>query len=186
MTLYCDVNDKTATVTWSWDNGQTFKTYISSTTPIDVQTSSAEVDGTGTTGRWSMITFDTVTTSSPFSYAGDIEDSPVFSGRTVRSAKDGRLLYSDSAQSGDIQARDIKFTPSPVSGYKITISTASGNKLYEDKKANESPPKYTVACGENCPEGSHKCTHKAYPGYCCVPCKEVGNRLKNIANKVGR
>jgi hypothetical protein len=47
-------------------------------------------------------------------------------------------------------------------------------------------PKYTVACDDDCPEGSYKCTHNKYPGYCCVPCKKVGDRLKNIANKVGR
>lgn len=45
---------------------------------------------------------------------------------------------------------------------------------------------YQIACDDDCPEGSHKCTHKKYPGYCCVPCKETGDRLKNMANKVGR
>ncbi|MEH2066983.1 MAG: hypothetical protein V7K47_02225 [Nostoc sp.] len=43
---------------------------------------------------------------------------------------------------------------------------------------------YTVSCDDECPEGYHKCKHNQYPGYCCVPCKEVGNRLKNIASKV--
>ncbi|MEH2309339.1 hypothetical protein [Nostoc sp.] len=45
---------------------------------------------------------------------------------------------------------------------------------------------WVVSCDDDCPEGSHKCTHNKYPGYCCVPCKETGDRLKNIANKVGR
>ncbi|MFN6485444.1 MULTISPECIES: hypothetical protein [unclassified Nostoc] len=43
-----------------------------------------------------------------------------------------------------------------------------------------------TSCLGDCPEGSHKCTHNKYPGYCCVPCKETGERLQNIANKVGR
>ncbi len=184
---YCNPEDTKATVTWTWDNGKTFKNYISTVVPIDVQTSSAEVDGTGATGTWSMITYDTITTNSLFSYSGTFEESPIFSNRTITAATSNRLLYSDSSFSaGPIQARDIKFTSDLISGYKITISTVSGGKLYEEKKASNSPPKYTVSCGDNCPEGSHKCTHDKYPGYCCVPCKETGDRLKNMANKVGR
>lgn len=60
------------------------------------------------------------------------------------------------------------------------------NQGYAFSKAGELPLKYEVSCGNECPEGSHKCTHKKYPGYCCIPCKETGDRLKNIANKVGR
>jgi hypothetical protein len=37
---------------------------------------------------------------------------------------------------------------------------------------------------DDCPEGSHKCTHKKYPGYCCVPCKEVADRINSIAKKI--
>ena len=53
-------------------------------------------------------------------------------------------------------------------------------------RSGECPINYEVSCGDDCPEGSHKCTHNKYPGYCCVPCKETGTRLKNMANKVGR
>lgn len=45
---------------------------------------------------------------------------------------------------------------------------------------------YKISCDDECPEGSHRCTHNKYPGYCCIPCKETGDRLKNMANKVGR
>jgi hypothetical protein len=182
---YCDIEDKSATVTWTWDNGKTFKNYISTVVPIDVSTATTTATGTVNTGTWSMITYDTVTASSQFSYSGTSEESPIFSQRTITSATTNRLLYSDSSFSaGAIQARDIKFTPDPITGHKITISSVEGSKLYEEEKPNSSPPTYTVACGENCPEGSHKCTHNKYPGYCCVPCKEVGDRLKNIANKI--
>jgi hypothetical protein len=68
---------------------------------------------------------------------------------------------------------------------KCTISIVNGNG-YTFSKAGECPIKYEVSCGDDCPEGSHKCTHNKYPGYCCVPCKEVGDKLKNIALKVGR
>ena len=45
------------------------------------------------------------------------------------------------------------------------------------------PLTLSVQCG-NCEEGSHECKHQAYPGYCCVPCKETGEKLKNIASSV--
>jgi hypothetical protein len=65
----------------------------------------------------------------------------------------------------------------------LSVIDATG-KIMTRKYSTE--PTYTVACNDECPEGSHKCTHDKYPGYCCVPCKEVGDKLKNIANKVGR
>ncbi len=68
---------------------------------------------------------------------------------------------------------------------KCTIQIVNSNG-YTFSKAGECPVKYEVTCGDECPKGSHKCTHKKYPGYCCVPCKEIGDRLKNLANKVGR
>ncbi|MBL1199901.1 MAG: hypothetical protein FWK04_12635 [Nostoc sp. GBBB01] len=66
---------------------------------------------------------------------------------------------------------------------KCTIQIVN-SEGYTFSKAGECPIKYEVACDEECPEGSHKCIHKKYPGYCCVPCKEVGERIKNIASKV--
>ena len=41
-------------------------------------------------------------------------------------------------------------------------------------------------CIAVCPEGFCKCIIPEYPGYCCLDCKATGDRLKNIANKVGR
>jgi hypothetical protein len=55
--------------------------------------------------------------------------------------------------------------------------------IFQDQ--GDCPLSISVQCG-NCPEDMHECTHQAYPGYCCVPCKETGDKLKNIANKVGR
>jgi hypothetical protein len=65
----------------------------------------------------------------------------------------------------------------------LSVTDSSG-KIITRKYPTE--PKYTIACDDDCPKGSHKCTHKKYPGYCCVSCKEVADRLKNMANKVGR
>ncbi|MEH1971110.1 hypothetical protein [Nostoc sp.] len=184
---YCNIEDQKATITWSWDNGATFKQYFSQVVPVVVNIEATAIDGTNVTGTWTLDTYDDITSSYIFSYRGDSADSPVFNNRTITSAKDGRVLSSDPNDSaGLVRARDIKFTPDSIGGYKIIISTVSGTKLYEDKKTIDHPPIYEVACGDNCPKGSHKCTHNKYPGYCCVPCKQVGDRLKNIASKVGK
>ncbi|MDZ8108986.1 MAG: hypothetical protein RM338_25640 [Nostoc sp. DedQUE12a] len=67
--------------------------------------------------------------------------------------------------------------------WELTISN-TGGVAHRIRYPNK--PVYEVSCDDDCPEGSHKCTHNKYPGYCCVPCKEVANRINNIAQKVGR
>lgn len=182
--LYCKLEDKTATVTWTWKNEPT-KKYISDVVPVGVTVETVSTGSTSLLGTWSMITYDTITANSPFSYRGDTQDSPVFSNRRILSAKDGRELYSDgSTYAGPIQVRDIKFTPDTASGYKITISNSNGSKLLEDKKTTDSPPTYEVACGENCPEGYIKCETTTYPGYCCLPCKATAEKINNLASKI--
>lgn len=58
----------------------------------------------------------------------------------------------------------------------------NGQIIFSDKGV--CPVKFDVTCDEDCPEGSHKCTHNKYPGYCCLPCEETGQRINNIANKI--
>ncbi|MBD2416086.1 hypothetical protein FACHB389_35515 [Nostoc calcicola FACHB-389] len=66
----------------------------------------------------------------------------------------------------------------------VTILGGDNSRIYRSEH-DEPCTDITVKAGCNgCPEGSHKCTHNKYPGYCCVPCKEVGSRLKNIASRV--
>lgn len=174
--LYCKLGDKSATVTWKWENQPT-KKFISKVVPIDVTVDPVSESSGNTMGTWTMDTYDNITASSPFSYAGDASDSPVFSGRKILSAKDGRELYSDgSTYAGDIRARNIKFTPdsiNSINGYKITISNSTGGKLFEEKKFNVPAPTYEVACGENCPPGHVRCESLSYPGYCCMPCSTL-------------
>lgn len=55
--------------------------------------------------------------------------------------------------------------------------------IFQDQ--GDCPLSISVQCG-NCKEDSHECNHQAYPGYCCVPCKETGEKLKNIASSIRR
>jgi len=182
---YCNAEDKDATIKWSWDNGKTFKQYISQVVPVVVHTAPTPIEGIGTIGTWTLDIYDNITTSYIFSYSGDATDSPIFNNRTITSAKDGRVLSSDpNNHAGPVRARSIKFTAEPIGGYKIIISTVSGGKLYEDKKAGNAPPNFTVACGKNCPEGSHKCTHNKYPGYCCLDCSATAASIRAITNEL--
>jgi hypothetical protein len=64
---------------------------------------------------------------------------------------------------------------------ELVITGNSGAELF---RTRVSDCEYAITCDDDCPQGSHKCTHNKYPGYCCVPCQEVGNRLKSIASKV--
>ncbi|MEH1809642.1 MAG: hypothetical protein V7L28_30600 [Nostoc sp.] len=64
--------------------------------------------------------------------------------------------------------------------YKIQLMGITVNgKAYPSKDGL-----FTVTCDDDCPEGSHKCIHNKYPGYCCIACAQVANRINNIAKKI--
>ncbi|MDZ8089024.1 MAG: hypothetical protein RMY16_26260 [Nostoc sp. DedQUE12b] len=69
------------------------------------------------------------------------------------------------------------------SDWVLSVTDAIGRVV---TRKYSTKPTYTVTCDDDCPEGFHKCIHNKYPGYCCIPCKETGDRLKNMANKVGQ
>ncbi|MBW4571600.1 MAG: hypothetical protein KME31_27360 [Tolypothrix carrinoi HA7290-LM1] len=167
---YCKKEDGSATVTWQWNNDSPKKLTLS-IVPIDVIVSPQSAEDIGT---WTMITYDAVTASAPFAYTGTYAESPIASGRELRTASTNRLLYSDgSVTAGAIRLRDVLFTPNNPSGYKIKIFDITGKLLFEDFKATNNPPKYEIVCGNRCPEGYIKCACDAYPGYCCIPCSEI-------------
>lgn len=91
------------------------------------------------------------------------------------------IVQPFSINSGAVTIQINTFAPDDSEG--LIIKDLSGKVLFNLAAKNCD---YEIICGDNCPQGSHKCTHNKYPGYCCVPCKETGDRLKNIANKVGR
>ncbi|MFN6499784.1 MAG: hypothetical protein RMX65_022715 [Nostoc sp. DedQUE01] len=63
----------------------------------------------------------------------------------------------------------------------VRIIDNTGAVIFDD---NTIDCDWDVKCNQDCPEGSHKCTHNKFPGYCCVSCQEVGDRLKNIASQL--
>lgn len=83
---------------------------------------------------------------------------------------------------------DVYYAPTvsisrSLGDWELTITNTEG-VVHKIRYSNK--PVYQVSCDDDCPEGSHKCKHDKYPGYCCVPCKEVAQRINNIAKKVGR
>ncbi|MEH2169333.1 MAG: hypothetical protein V7K41_22280 [Nostoc sp.] len=51
-------------------------------------------------------------------------------------------------------------------------------------KTSECPIKYTVACGDDCPEGFCKCEISEYPGYCCLNCNATARSIRDITNNL--
>ncbi len=154
--------------------------------PIDVSvsnTGSTSNNKCGNTyGTWSMITYDSITASSPFSYKGYDQESPVFNNRTIIAACSNRVIYSDSGfAGGSINARNIIFTSESSNTYTIQVRDIKTNSLiFTDTKQSISPPTYKVICSDECPDGYIKCTTTSYPGYCCIPCDEVKGGIANI------
>jgi uncharacterized Zn-binding protein involved in type VI secretion len=51
-------------------------------------------------------------------------------------------------------------------------------------KAYSKKPQYTVACDNECPSGHIRCQTVKYPGYCCIPCKKIAQRINNLATRI--
>ncbi|MBH8561646.1 hypothetical protein I8748_05540 [Nostoc sp. CENA67] len=189
MTIYCSANDDKATIIWQW-TGEDKKKYESSKVPVQVDISSVNITGDSNMGTWSMRTYDTKTLppGNPLTYRGTSTESPVtINTREIRTSGTNRLIYQDgSVSAGAIQYLDIQFTPDPTTKYRITISDINGNQLFQEEKQADSPPKYEVACGNGCPSGYHKCNHDKYPGYCCIPCVDTADKIRNLASKLGK
>lgn len=66
-------------------------------------------------------------------------------------------------------------------GYKLTINDTRGQIFSQEY---EKEPQYEVACDNECPPGYCKCITQKYPGYCCLPCKEVAVRINNLAARL--
>lgn len=67
------------------------------------------------------------------------------------------------------------------SNCKITIVDAANHTF---KDIGLSPVNYTVACGDDCPDGYCKCHTTKYPGYCCLDCKKVANQINNLTQRL--
>lgn len=70
----------------------------------------------------------------------------------------------------------------PLKTCDLTI-THNGITIFTDR--GDCPCTFNVQCAD-CPEGTIKCDAPGYPGYCCLPCKEIAEEVKAIANQVRR
>ncbi|MDZ8085616.1 MAG: hypothetical protein RMY16_08470 [Nostoc sp. DedQUE12b] len=174
---YCSGKSKAVIAVTS--NGETIK-YIVSNPPVDVTLIQKHVsvvtgeglnlDNCGGLNNYGSITYD-----------GYVE----MVGITVNACSGSKPSVDGVLSPG---TNDVYYPPTvlisrSLGDWELTITNTEG---VAHKIRYPTKPIYEVSCDDDCPEGSHKCTHNKYPGYCCVPCKEMGDRLKNMANKVGR
>lgn len=64
---------------------------------------------------------------------------------------------------------------------EIIVSDTTG-QIYQKKSI--CPIKYTVACDVDCPPNYCKCITTKYPGYCCISCKDVAQRINNVTSRI--
>jgi hypothetical protein len=187
---YCTGKSK-AIVEYSFGDKKA-KKFETELVPIDVQTNEP-----GNSGVCWRFTGQGVNNSANYEYfACGTSPSYAFNGSGCNLYMDGIMLGGNGYEykSGTNTVNRVD-SMSATSGY-ITSGNCNclaeceikilkdGQIIFSDK--GTCPLKFHVTCDDDCPEGSHKCTHNKYPGYCCVPCKEVGDKLKNIATIVGR
>ncbi|KJH71230.1 hypothetical protein [Aliterella atlantica] len=91
----------------------------------------------------------------------------------------GNHFHPTGVYSASIQSVDY----SGVGEYTFIVTDNKGSTL---TRIYQSSPQYTVTCDDECPPGTTKCLSTNYPGYCCLPCKEIAGEIKAIASQVRR
>ncbi|MEH2437369.1 MAG: hypothetical protein V7K25_24565 [Nostoc sp.] len=173
---YCKLEDKTATVTWHYGNGEKM-TFIANTVPINV------LVGSENYGFWTVDTYDDITQSYVAHYNGTEADIPETNGRTLQTVT-GRVISTDSTTvAGSVRIRSAFFTPSTYNAY-IKVLDVSGKQIFQDSSSSSTPPIFKVACGTSCPDGYCKCEIPEYPGYCCLDCAATATSIRLITNEL--
>lgn len=57
----------------------------------------------------------------------------------------------------------------------------NGFVLFKDQ--GQCPCNFNVSCGD-CPDGTMRCESSGYPGYCCLPCKEIKSEIASLTRQV--
>ena len=89
------------------------------------------------------------------------------------------VLEGFSFMSGSINIISNVFTPNEIDG--LIIKDSLGNTLFN---VRGSTCNYTISCDNDCPDGYLKCHSDSYPGYCCIPCGDIKNRITSLIAKV--
>lgn len=76
---------------------------------------------------------------------------------------------------------NIKCPTATKNRCSIQIFNIENELIFQDQ--GDCPVEFEVQCG-NCPDGTIECKISAYPGYCCIPCSEVKNKIVDIKNIV--
>ena len=66
-------------------------------------------------------------------------------------------------------------------GFTLTASNSAGQSI---TRKYDAKPVFTVACGDDCPEGFCKCIIPEYPGYCCLDCSATAASIHAITNQL--
>lgn len=80
----------------------------------------------------------------------------------------------------ETQKNPVAATIKIYDSYPI-IGNTPQRKFYEATIDN--PSDFKVICGD-CPEGTIRCEQPGYPGYCCLPCKPIAERINNLAARI--
>ncbi len=190
--MYCNAGDK-ATVNYTSKSGVKSK-FITYNTPIDVECINQE-----RTGRYIYTINDFGYTTNCESSGQRFTDTVIADSYQVSpTTNDGQYSncpwYELSFYIGENKISSLKKTsrysvsqtPNPnynPGGKQLKVKNSQGTEIF---KADVKDCNYTVACGDNCPEGFCKCPKNSYPGYCCLSCASTANAILNLASKVGR
>ncbi|MEH2302865.1 MAG: hypothetical protein V7K88_28785 [Nostoc sp.] len=189
---YCNPGDKVK-ITYQFKNSQS-TTYESNVSPIDVTTGKVNPSGTANyNSEGYRITFN-----SPQGAYGQIQitvvDYQLYTdggNNYIRAILCGQTSFSKNPDGSFADGANITspvvidntvhcpVVSTPDDKCEITI-LSNGQTLFQAQ--GDCPVNFTVACGDECPNGYCKIDCETYPGYCCIneaEIKSLSNQLKS-------
>lgn len=205
MTLYCEIGDKPKVI-YRISGDTKNKIFQSEVSPIDVSVVPFENPNLpNETYAWNFSTTrnpKSTLADMPFRAKGKLTNFRVtgignidtVNGQQIAEYsaefRDGNGALITGSAVGNYPGDEPRLVKLLVPGDKppsnicqIRVKDSSGKLLFSD--SGKCSITYKVACG-NCPP--NQCEHKtnAYPGYCCVNCSSVRDKLNSLTNKAKR
>lgn len=89
--------------------------------------------------------------------------------------------YPNDSTDPYVNPAGLYFRLSSAQTCKIQVTDKNG-VIYE--KQFTPCPEVEINCDDECPEGQLKCSSNKFPGYCCLPCKETANKIRELGAKL--
>jgi hypothetical protein len=186
---YCTIDDTGALLTYIDGNNMKRQAAFSGNCPIDIMVNDINKEAFSFAGdkllnHLSPGDIINVSCTGTFRQIGNNPSSELPCTYIIENATIvGNQLRSEFDSNYSDNTGDMEFFIDYRSVDNIIRVYSSGNLIFKD--IQKSPISYRVDCiKQHCPDGFCECKQDAYPGYCCVDCRDTANKIHGMTEQL--